>query len=103
MIEGYDDGKIAVFTKMHHATVDGVSGANLVSHLCALEPDAEPLALDADEEHGRYVGSRELFGRAIVSNLTRPVDGGQAGRPDQPACSRRRSAAPAPAPRWRRR
>ncbi len=73
VIEGYDDGKIAVFTKMHHATVDGVSGANLVSHLCALEPDAEPLAVSKDEEHGRYVGSRELFGRAIVSNLTRPV------------------------------
>ncbi len=73
VIEGYDDGKIAVFTKMHHATVDGVSGANLVSHLCALEPDAEPLAMSEDEEHGRYVGSRELFGRAIVSNLTRPV------------------------------
>jgi diacylglycerol O-acyltransferase len=73
VIEGYDDGKIAVFTKMHHATVDGVSGANLVSHLCALEPDAEPLALNSDEQHGRYVGSRELFGRAIVTNLTRPV------------------------------
>ena len=73
VIEGYDDGKIAVFTKMHHATVDGVSGANLVSHLCALEPDAEPLALDNDEDHGRYVGSRELLGRAIASKLTLPV------------------------------
>jgi diacylglycerol O-acyltransferase len=73
VIEGYDDGKLAVFAKMHHATVDGVSGANLVSHLCALEPDAEPLALGSEEAHGRYVGSRELLARALVSNLTRPV------------------------------
>ncbi|MDQ4053196.1 MAG: wax ester/triacylglycerol synthase family O-acyltransferase [Actinomycetota bacterium] len=73
VIEGYDDGKVAVFSKMHHATVDGVSGANLVSHLCALEPDAEPLALGSDERHGRHVGSRELLGRAVVSNLARPV------------------------------
>ena len=73
VIEGYDDGKIAVFTKMHHATVDGVSGANLVSHLCALEPDAEPFALATGEEHGRHVGARELLGRALVSNLGRPV------------------------------
>lgn len=42
MIEGLDDGSVAVMTKMHHATVDGVSGASLVSELCSLEPDAEP-------------------------------------------------------------
>jgi diacylglycerol O-acyltransferase / wax synthase len=29
-------------TKMHHATVDGVSGASLISELCSLEPDAPP-------------------------------------------------------------
>lgn len=77
IIEGYDGGLghdlVVCFSKMHHATVDGVSGANLISHLCALEPDAEPLALD-DETHGRDVGSRELFGRAVISNVTRPVN-----------------------------
>ena len=40
VIEGYDDGKVVVFMKMHHATVDGVSGSNLLSHLCSLEADA---------------------------------------------------------------
>ena len=44
VIEGLADGCIAVLTKMHHATVDGVSGASLVSELCSLEPDAPPLA-----------------------------------------------------------
>ena len=43
VIDGLADGTIAVMTKMHHATVDGVSGANLVSELCSLEPDAAPL------------------------------------------------------------
>ncbi len=33
--------------KMHHATVDGVSGANLLSHLCSLEPDEPPWACRA--------------------------------------------------------
>ena len=73
VIEGYDDGKVVVFSKMHHATVDGVSGSNLISHLCALEPDAEPLALGDKEEHGRDAGSRELLGRALLSKLTMPV------------------------------
>jgi WS/DGAT/MGAT family acyltransferase len=44
VLEGLADGSVAVMTKMHHATVDGVSGANLVSELCSLEPDAPPIA-----------------------------------------------------------
>lgn len=74
IIEGYDDDKIVCFSKMHHATVDGVSGSNLISHLCALEPDAAPLALGEEQEHGRDVGHRELLGRAVVSTATRPLN-----------------------------
>ncbi len=32
--------RIAVMTKVHHAAVDGVTGANLMSKLCTTEPDA---------------------------------------------------------------
>jgi diacylglycerol O-acyltransferase len=74
IIEGYDDGRIVCFSKMHHATVDGVSGSNLISHLCALEPDAEPLALGDDGSHGRDAGPGELLARAALSTATRPVD-----------------------------
>lgn len=40
-------GRLAVMTKVHHAGVDGVTGANLMSQLCSTEPDApapEPAA-----------------------------------------------------------
>ncbi len=37
-----DGGRIAVLTKVHHAAVDGVTGANLMSKLCTTEPDAPP-------------------------------------------------------------
>jgi diacylglycerol O-acyltransferase len=77
IIEGYEGDKIAVFSKMHHATVDGVSGANLISHLCSLEADAPPLVeIEGDDDlpgYGRNAGDLELVGRAIVSNLTKPV------------------------------
>jgi diacylglycerol O-acyltransferase len=37
-----------VMTKVHHAGVDGVTGANLMSQLCSTEPDAPP----PDPVHG---------------------------------------------------
>lgn len=77
LIEGYHDEegneKLCIFTKMHHATVDGASGANLISYLCSLEPDAPPLALDVIEMDGRDPGSLELFGRGVVNSLARPL------------------------------
>ncbi|MEO3761632.1 wax ester/triacylglycerol synthase family O-acyltransferase [Mycobacterium sp. B14F4] len=33
---------LALMIKVHHAAVDGVSAANLLSHLCDLEPNAAP-------------------------------------------------------------
>ena len=38
----HQDGRLAVLTKVHHAGVDGVTGANLMSQLCSTEADAPP-------------------------------------------------------------
>ncbi|MBX7431609.1 wax ester/triacylglycerol synthase family O-acyltransferase [Mycobacterium sp. Y57] len=38
--DAHDGGRIALMTKVHHAAVDGVTGANLMSRLCTTEPDA---------------------------------------------------------------
>src|SRR6476661_184628 len=40
VVEGLTGGRVAVFAKMHHATVDGLSGMSLLAHLCSLEPEA---------------------------------------------------------------
>jgi diacylglycerol O-acyltransferase len=77
VVEGYhEDGepRIAVFTKMHHATVDGVSGANLISHLCSLEPDSPPLAGGEKRTLGHEPTRLELLGRGVVTTTTRPFN-----------------------------
>src|SRR5690606_28015288 len=35
-------GRLVVMTKVHHAGVDGVTGASLMSQLCSTEPDSPP-------------------------------------------------------------
>lgn len=74
VIEGLESGQLAVFTKMHHASVDGVSGANMISVLCSLEPDAPLLDLGLDSaavtEH--VPGDLELFTRGVLSTVARP-------------------------------
>lgn len=76
-IEGYTDADgrelIAVFSKMHHATVDGVSGANLISHLCSLEPGAEPLGASQEKRWPHEPRRAELLGRAVLGVGLRPL------------------------------
>jgi diacylglycerol O-acyltransferase / wax synthase len=64
------DGRLAVMTKMHHAGVDGVSGANLMSVLCTTEPDAPP------PEPVEGVGSAntlEIAASGLLRFATRPL------------------------------
>jgi diacylglycerol O-acyltransferase / wax synthase len=64
---------VAVFSKMHHATVDGVSGANLISHLCSVDPDSPPLALTEIRPFGHEPSRGELLARGVVTTFTRPL------------------------------
>jgi diacylglycerol O-acyltransferase / wax synthase len=42
LVEGLEDGRMAVCTKTHHAAIDGVSGAELLAAILQLSPDQEP-------------------------------------------------------------
>lgn len=72
IVEGLESGQVAVMTKMHHASVDGVSGANMISFLCSLEPDAPPLEAGHDH-HPRVPGDLELLARGVLANATKPL------------------------------
>ena len=77
VIEGIDGtdpragGRIAVLTKVHHAAVDGVTGANLMSQLCSTEINpAPPEPVPAT----RPVTHWEIAGRGLLRFATRPVN-----------------------------
>ena len=60
LIEGLQNREFAIYTKMHHAAIDGVGGARLTEGSCSPDPKAKinlsPLSLEAHErykaEHG---------------------------------------------------
>ncbi|HEV7191587.1 MAG TPA: wax ester/triacylglycerol synthase family O-acyltransferase [Jatrophihabitantaceae bacterium] len=73
VIEGLADGAIAIMTKMHHATVDGVSGASLVSTLCSLEPESAPLVEPERKTATRRPSDREIAVAGLLGIAKRPV------------------------------
>jgi diacylglycerol O-acyltransferase / wax synthase len=64
IVEGVEDGKVALVAKMHHSTIDGVSGAELLGVLFDLEP--EPPA-EKQKHAARQLDSRVPSGLELVS------------------------------------
>lgn len=75
IVEGLADGRIAVVTKVHHCTIDGVSGAELLGELFDLE--ADPALSPAADEAPRAVPSLPsdltLIAQSVVARATRPL------------------------------
>lgn len=74
LVEGLQDGRVAIVAKMHHATMYGLSGANLIAHIFDLdpagqtiEPPAEPLTSEDDPS------ALSLIGRAARNQAGTPV------------------------------
>ena len=81
IVEGLRGGQIAVVTKIHHCTIDGVSGAELLSQLFDLEPEppARP-APDAPVSVDEHLPSDlHLMAQSLGTRLTRPARDDEAG------------------------
>ena len=74
LISGLPRGKVAIYNKIHHAAVDGVSGGDILSALLDLTPEGRP----TPEELEPYVGEQppswwNLLARSAQSALSQPA------------------------------
>jgi WS/DGAT/MGAT family acyltransferase len=74
VIEGLADGRWAMLTKTHHATIDGASGVILLSMLTDVAADA-PLPEPVDWSGEAVPSDRELLDRTMRHLATNPVKG----------------------------
>ena len=74
IVEGLENGDVATIAKMHHCTVDGVSGSNLMVHLFDLEPNPPEPAEQEEWKPEHKPSDIELVGYAMNSRARRPLN-----------------------------
>lgn len=72
VVEDLENGHVALVAKMHHATIDGVTGANMIVHLFDFEANAEPPPLPDLPEPDRIPSELELVTYAVTSRVRSP-------------------------------
>jgi diacylglycerol O-acyltransferase len=74
VIHGLESGDVAVLTKIHHAVIDGMSGAEIMGLLLDLSPEGRPAPEHASGgTSGRVPRGRELLARSILGLPRYPV------------------------------
>jgi WS/DGAT/MGAT family acyltransferase len=81
VVEGLEHGHVGIVAKMHHATIDGALGVELMSEIFDLEPDPPPRPVPEEPLHPERVPTDlEMLTGAITSLARRPLRLLRAGR-----------------------
>jgi WS/DGAT/MGAT family acyltransferase len=68
LIHGVEGDKIGLLTKVHHAALDGLSGAEILVTLLDLEPAGRVIPPpDSERERDSHPGGAELFARGLAA------------------------------------
>jgi diacylglycerol O-acyltransferase len=66
LIQNYDGGKSVVMTKIHHAVIDGVSGAEILGALLDLTPEGRDVPPELTGPGDTEPGDLELLARGLL-------------------------------------
>jgi WS/DGAT/MGAT family acyltransferase len=73
LIHGLEDGNVAMLTKIHHAAIDGLSGAEIMGVLFDLEPDPPPREIPERKRNGREPSEVEMLARGVMGLPRYPI------------------------------
>jgi diacylglycerol O-acyltransferase len=94
VIEGLDNvpelpkGSFAIVFKIHHAAIDGVTGAEIISALHDLDPASEPPQAKKEWSPDSVPGDGELLTRTMFNNVIYPLRLGRIMGESVPAMAR---------------
>jgi len=71
-VEGLPPGSFGIMSKIHHAAIDGVSGAEIVAAIHDIAPDARPAPPEKPWVPERDPNVLELLSRTYINNLRQP-------------------------------
>ena len=71
-VEGLPKGSFAIVSKVHHAAIDGVSGAEMTAAIHDLEPHAKPTPPEKPWLPEREPNAIELLTRTTANNVRQP-------------------------------
>ena len=71
VIEGHRSGQVAVMSKIHHALIDGMSGAEILGLLLDLSPEGREASPQADPTPAP--GDREMLARGVIGAARYPL------------------------------
>ncbi len=74
LISGLSGGRVAIYTKVHHAAIDGVSGNDILAALLDLSPEGRDIP-PMDWQSEKAPGSVELLARSALNWARQPVRG----------------------------
>jgi WS/DGAT/MGAT family acyltransferase len=72
VVEGMADGRTAMVMKLHHAILDGVSGASLLANFLDLGPRSRPVPFPSTFDPSPLPGRRDLLAHAARSIVHQP-------------------------------
>ena len=73
-VAGVPEGSFALVTKLHHAAIDGVSGAEMSKAIHDVSPEDMVESADDDWNPERFPTSMELLGRSAVTTAKKPFE-----------------------------